>query len=157
MSSREAYVPPVSQSSQQQQAASNYSGSWTPNRSSQRESSTAPANDANGEEDSININNNNNEDDDTHILYQSNIRRTNIVNSSQATASFSQTESFPFRPRVNSDRAAYATLDKKVYYICATCGLRSGFKANDMLRCLNCGGMTMLKPRVKRYGYHVVD
>ncbi|KAL2167791.1 hypothetical protein VTG60DRAFT_803 [Thermothelomyces hinnuleus] len=146
MSLREAYVPPVRQSAQQQQAASNHGGSRTPSFS-QQEGSTVPTNGANGEEDD--------NDDDTRILYQSKTRRTNIVSPSQAAASLSQPQGLPFRPRVNPGRAAYATPDEKVYYICGSCNLLSGFKSNDMLRCLNCGGMTMFKPRVKKY-YHVL-
>jgi DNA-directed RNA polymerase subunit RPC12/RpoP len=38
-----------------------------------------------------------------------------------------------------------------MYYLCGQCNNTSGFKANDMLRCLTCGGMTMYKPRVKQY------
>ncbi|KAL2183873.1 hypothetical protein L209DRAFT_744962 [Thermothelomyces heterothallicus CBS 203.75] len=143
MSFREAYVPPVRQSAQQQQAAGNHGGSRTPSFS-QQEGSTVPVNGAKDEEEEED------DDDDTRILYQSKTRRTNIVSPSQAAASLSQPQGLPFRPRVNPGRAAYATPDEKIYYICGSCNLLSGFKSNDMLRCLNCGGMTMFKPRVKK-------
>jgi DNA-directed RNA polymerase subunit RPC12/RpoP len=53
--------------------------------------------------------------------------------------------------RVTSHRNEYLTPDQKMYYLCGQCNNTSGFKANDMLRCLTCGGMTMYKPRVKQY------
>ncbi|KAL2270273.1 hypothetical protein VTJ83DRAFT_2457 [Remersonia thermophila] len=46
-------------------------------------------------------------------------------------------------------RADYETPDKMVYYICGNCGLRCGFQANDPLRCRDCGGRIMYKPRLK--------
>ncbi|KAL2176075.1 uncharacterized protein P884DRAFT_310487 [Thermothelomyces heterothallicus CBS 202.75] len=146
MSFREAYVPPVRQSAQQQQAAGNHGGSRTPSFS-QQEGSAVPANGAKDKEEEEEEEE---EEDDTRILYQSKTRRTNIVSPSQAAASLSQPQGLPFRPRVNPGRAAYATPDEKIYYICGSCNLLSGFKSNDMLRCLNCGGMTMFKPRVKK-------
>jgi DNA-directed RNA polymerase subunit RPC12/RpoP len=53
--------------------------------------------------------------------------------------------------RVTSHRSEYQTPDQKMYYVCGQCNNTSGFKANDMLRCMTCGGMTMYKPRVKQY------
>ena len=52
--------------------------------------------------------------------------------------------------RVTSHRSEYSTPDQRMYYVCGQCNGTSGFKANDMLRCLTCGGMTMYKPRVKQ-------
>jgi DNA-directed RNA polymerase subunit RPC12/RpoP len=54
-------------------------------------------------------------------------------------------------PRVTSHRSEYKTPDQKMYYVCGQCNNTSGFKANEMLRCLTCGGMVMYKPRVKQY------
>jgi DNA-directed RNA polymerase subunit RPC12/RpoP len=54
-------------------------------------------------------------------------------------------------PRVTIHRSEYKTPDQKMYYVCGQCNSTSGFKANDMLRCLTCGGMTMYKSRVKQY------
>jgi DNA-directed RNA polymerase subunit RPC12/RpoP len=48
------------------------------------------------------------------------------------------------------DRAPYDTPDQRVYYVCGACNTTSGFKANDNLRCLNCGGKTLYKPRAKQ-------
>ncbi|KAL1842084.1 hypothetical protein VTJ49DRAFT_6066 [Mycothermus thermophilus] len=53
------------------------------------------------------------------------------------------------RERKAGDRADYETSDKMIYYICGNCGLRCGFQANDVLRCRDCGGMTMYKPRMR--------
>ncbi|KAL2161654.1 hypothetical protein VTH06DRAFT_8216 [Thermothelomyces fergusii] len=142
MSCREAYVPPNRQSSQQQGAAGNQGGSRTPGFP-QQEGGAVPTDGANDEDDAL-------------FVIQSRTRRTNIVNPSQAGPSLGQPQDLPFRPRVSADRAAYATPDQKVYYVCGACGQQSGFKANDMLRCLNCGGMTMLKLRVKKYTGHAL-
>ncbi|KAK4248201.1 hypothetical protein C7999DRAFT_13845, partial [Corynascus novoguineensis] len=84
------------------------------------------------------------------ILSQFSIRCTNIVSVSQTVVSLNQPEVLLPRPRLNTGRASYATPDEKVYYICWSCNQLSGFKTNDMLRCLSCGGMIMFKPRVKQ-------
>jgi DNA-directed RNA polymerase subunit RPC12/RpoP len=54
------------------------------------------------------------------------------------------------KPQLRFDRAPYDTPDQRVYYNCGACNSTSGFKANDTLRCLTCGGKTLYKPRVKQ-------
>jgi len=58
------------------------------------------------------------------------------------------------QPRLNLGRTEYDTPDKMVHYVCAACNTTGGFKANDVLRCHKCGGMTMHKPRIKGYVSH---
>ncbi|KAK3309714.1 uncharacterized protein B0T15DRAFT_516276 [Chaetomium strumarium] len=52
-------------------------------------------------------------------------------------------------PKFCGRRRDYDTPDKKMYYICDDCGTTVGFYANELLRCVHCGGMTMKKPRIK--------
>ncbi|KAL2016908.1 hypothetical protein VTK56DRAFT_2869 [Thermocarpiscus australiensis] len=42
-------------------------------------------------------------------------------------------------------RAEYATPDRRMHYRCGDCGKKSGFAANDPIRCLKCGCRAMFK------------
>lgn len=53
-------------------------------------------------------------------------------------------------PTQSEGRKPYDTSDRKVHYLCGECGLSQGFGVGDPMRCSNCGGRTMYKPRVKR-------
>ncbi|KAK4044419.1 hypothetical protein C8A01DRAFT_42845 [Parachaetomium inaequale] len=143
MSHREAYVPPVRQND-------NPNGASTPSISQNGASTPTPRN-----------SNSSSDDDDTPVLVQSPTRRTNIVSAAETSASLNQPQAAPAaaaqaQARMNAGRAAYDTPDQKVYYICGACNMPSGFKSNDMLRCLNCGGVTMFKPRVKQYDLSIL-
>ena len=124
MAHREAYVPPVRQSSP---APGNNSNS---NQNPQSDGSTT--------------------DELPSSPRQVHLHHTTIINDVSPTGSHQPLQPAA-QPRPNFNRKAYDTPDNKMYYICAACNTTSGFKANDALRCFNCGGATMLKPRVKRY------
>jgi DNA-directed RNA polymerase subunit RPC12/RpoP len=161
MSHREAYVPPVRQTDHPNGAGTpsisyngantptlSYNGASTPSISQNGASTLTPRNSSNSSSGS---------DDNTPVLAQSPTRRTNIVSAAETSASLNQPQAAPAaaaaqaQARMNAGRAAYDTPDEKVYYVCGACNMPCGFKSNDMLRCLNCGGVTMFKPRVKGY------
>ncbi len=123
MAQREAYVPPVRQSSPA--PGSNSNGNQTP----QSDGTTT--------------------DELPSSPRQIQLHHTTIVNDVSPVGSH-QPQQPAAQPRPNFNRKAYDTPDNKMYYICAACNTTSGFKANDALRCFNCGGSTMHKPRVKR-------
>jgi DNA-directed RNA polymerase subunit RPC12/RpoP len=54
-------------------------------------------------------------------------------------------------PKFLGRRPDFDTPDKKMYYVCDDCGTRVGFYANELYRCVHCGGMAMKKPRIKGY------
>lgn len=124
MSHREAYVPPV------------------------RQSSPGPGNNSNGNQTPQNGGTTITEPPSSpRQVYP---HRTTIINDVSPAGS-GQPQQPAAQPRPNFNRKAYDTPDNKMYYICAACNSTSGFKANDALRCFNCGGATMHKPRVKQY------
>jgi DNA-directed RNA polymerase subunit RPC12/RpoP len=144
MSLREAYVPPIRQSE------ANNSGNRTPSIHHDNNNTVANNNGSSS----------NNADDvpeDANIIVQSPARRTNIVSAATASRSLNQPQRIWSKTPQTAVRLDYATADKKVPYLCASCGFTTRLTANDMLRCVNCGGVTMYKPRVKQYVFGFTD
>ncbi|KAH6650346.1 hypothetical protein F5144DRAFT_478769 [Chaetomium tenue] len=137
MSFREAYEPPLRQPTVQEEVDN---GNKTP--SIHNDDSTAAF--SNGSD------NNGEAPGDADVIMQYPARRTNIVSAATASRSLSQPQRIWSKTPQSAIRADYATADKKVPYLCASCGVITRFTANDMLRCVNCGGWTMHKPRVKQ-------
>lgn len=149
MSLREAYVPPVHQPTVQEEATRN--GNRTPTTPSIHHDNNNTAANNNG---GNNGNGGNNADyvpEDANIIVQSPARRTNIVSAAATSRSLNQPQRIWSKTPQTAVRLDYATPDKKVPYLCGACGITTRLTANDMLRCVNCGGVTMYKPRVKQY------
>ncbi|KAK4151496.1 hypothetical protein C8A00DRAFT_17093 [Chaetomidium leptoderma] len=130
MSQREAYIPPVRERSGRGSNTPSHNGNETPSHNGGNDTPSHSGNSTPGGPDAP---------------APARTSRTTTM-----TSGIHHPLQAPVRPPLKADRSEYDTPDQKVYYLCAACNQTSGFKANDQLRCLSCGGVTMYKPRVKQ-------